>query len=72
MLSMYLIPFLASTTPVTSLSTLSTVFTQIVNWMIEFVGLISNEPLLLVGLAILVVGMIVGLAFRAVRGKGRR
>lgn len=64
-------PILAASAAVTSLTTLSTVFTQIIQWVIEFVGMISSEPLLLVGLAIVVAGLIIGLAFRAVRGKGR-
>lgn len=55
----------------TSLTTLGEVFTQIVQWIISFLGLISSEPLLLVGLAIVVAGLIAGLAFKMVRGKGR-
>lgn len=62
---------LAASTAVTSLTTLGTVFTQIVQWVIEFVGMIAQEPLLLVGLAMVVVGVIIGIAFRAVRGKGK-
>ena len=62
---------LAATTAQTSLTTLSTVFTQIVTWVIEFVGMISQEPLLLIGLAIAVVSTIIGIAFRAVRGRGK-
>lgn len=57
--------------PVTSLTTLGTVFTQVVEWMISFLGLISSEPLLLVGLAIVVVTLVVGIAFRVIRGKKR-
>lgn len=64
-------PILAAATPQTSLTTLSTVFTQIVTWVIEFVGMISQEPLLLIGLAIAVVSTIIGIAFRAVRGRGK-
>lgn len=64
---MILIPLEAST----SLTTLTTVFTQIIQWVISFLGLIASEPLLLVGLAIVVAGLIAGLAFRMVRGKGR-
>lgn len=56
----------------TSLTTLTTVFTQIVEWVISFLGLISSEPLLLVGLAIVVVGLVAGLAFKMIRGRGRR
>lgn len=66
---MFLMPLTASTS--TSLTTLGQVFTQIVQWVIEFVGLISSEPLLLVGIAIAVVSTIIGIAFRAVRGRGR-
>lgn len=62
---------LAASTAQTSLTTLSTVFTQIVTWVIEFVGMISQEPLLLIGLAIAVVSTIIGIAFRAVRGRGK-
>lgn len=56
----------------TSLTTLGTVFNQIVQWVISFLGMISEEPLLLVGLAVVVVGLIMGIAFKAIRGKGRR
>ena len=62
---------LNAATPSTSLTTLGTVFTQIVSWVIEFVGMISQEPLLLIGLAIAVVSTIIGIAFRAVRGRGK-
>lgn len=62
---------LAASTAQTSLTTLATVFTQIVTWVIEFVGMISQEPLLLIGLAIAVVSTIIGIAFRAVRGRGK-
>lgn len=62
---------LLSATPVTSLTTLGTVFTQIVQWVIDFVGMIASEPLLLIGLAVAVVSTIVGIAFRAIRGKGK-
>lgn len=55
----------------TNLTTLGTVFTQIVQWVIEFVTLIGSEPLLLVGLAVAVVSTIIGIAFRAVRGRGK-
>lgn len=64
--------FMLSGTPSTSLSTLTTVFTQIIEWVISFLGLISSEPLLLVGLAVVVVGLVAGLAFRMIRGRGRR
>lgn len=64
--------FLLSSTPSTSLTTLTTVFTQIIEWVISFLGLISSEPLLLVGLAVVVVGLVAGLAFKMIRGRGRR
>lgn len=64
--------WLLSSTPSTSLSTLTSVFTQIIEWVISFLGLISSEPLLLVGLAVVVVGLVAGLAFKMIRGRGRR
>lgn len=62
---------LLTLTATTSLTTLKTVFTDVVGWLVEFVGAISQEPLLLLGFTILVVGLIAGLAFRVIRGKGR-
>lgn len=56
-------------TATTTLTTLGEVFTQIVQWMISFLSLISSEPLLLVGLAIVVVSMVAGVAFRVIRGR---
>lgn len=55
----------------TTLTTLGEVFTQIVQWVISFLGLISSEPLLLVGLAIVVVGTVAGLAFKFIKGRGK-
>lgn len=63
---------LAASTAVTSLTTLGEVFTKIVQWVIEFLGLIASEPLLLIGLALIVVGAIIGIAFKAVKGRGSR
>lgn len=63
--------FLLSSSHTTALTTLGEVFTQIVQWVISFLGLISSEPLLLVGLAIVVVGLVAGLAFKMIRGRGR-
>lgn len=63
-----LIPLQAA---VTSLDTLKTVFTAVVQWVIEFVGLIASEPMLLIGLAIVVVSTVIGIAFRAIRGRGK-
>lgn len=59
-------------TATTSLTTLGEVFTQIVQWVISFLSLISSEPLLLVGLAIVVVGLVAGLAFKMIRGRGKK
>lgn len=57
--------------PATNLQTLTGVFETIVGWVISFLRMISTEPLLLVGLAVLVVGLVAGLAFRMIRGRGR-
>lgn len=65
------VPFMA-TTATTSLTTLGTVFQQMVQWVIDFLGLIASEPLLLIGLALVIVGIIAGLAFKMIRGKGKK
>ena len=62
--------FLLSTAQ-TSLDTLTSVFSQIVTWVITFLHMISTEPLLLVGLAIVLVGLIAGVAFKMIRGRGK-
>lgn len=62
---------LAASTAVTGLTTLGTVFQQIVQWVIDFLGMISSEPLLLIGLGIMVVGVVIGIAFKAVKGRGK-
>lgn len=64
--------FSLTSSPATSLTTLTSVFEQIVSWIISFLSMISSEPLLLIGLAVMVAGMIIGLAFRAIRGGRRR
>lgn len=64
--------FRLTSTPNTSLSTLSEVFQQMVQWVIDFLRLISTEPLLLIGLALVVVGIIAGLAFKMIRGRGKK
>lgn len=60
-----------TSSPATSITTLGTVFQQIIQWLIDLVGMISSEPLLLVGLALVLAGAIFGLAFKVIRGKGR-
>lgn len=64
--------FMLTTSPVTSLTTLTSVFQTFMTWMTTFLGTISEEPLLLIGVTILVVGSIIGLAYRALRGGSKR
>ena len=73
MFLMSILPFFKlQSTPNTSLTTLGEVFQQMVQWVIDFLHLISTEPLLLIGLAMVVVGIIAGLAFKMIRGKGKK
>ena len=60
--------FLADATTDASLSNLRTVFTQITNWVQNIVSTITASPILMVGLGIFVVGAIIGLAYRLIRG----
>lgn len=60
--------FLADATTDASLSNLGTVFTQITNWVQNIVSTITASPILMVGLGIFVVGAIIGLAYRLIRG----
>lgn len=50
------------------LSNLGVVFTQITSWVTSIVSTITASPILLVGLGIFVVGAIIGLAYRLIRG----
>lgn len=50
------------------LSNLGTVFTQITSWVTSIVSTITASPVLLIGLGIFVVGAIIGLAYRLIRG----
>lgn len=60
--------FLADATADASLTNLGTVFTQITQWVQNIVTTITASPILMVGLGIFVVGAIIGLAYRLIRG----
>lgn len=47
---------------------LSTLFTTITGWMQSIVATITSSPLLMLGLGIFVVGAVIGLAYRLIRG----
>lgn len=47
---------------------LGTLFTQITGWITSIVSTITASPILLLGLGIFVVGAIIGLAYRLIRG----
>lgn len=59
---------LADATADASLSNLGAVFTQITTWVQNIVSTITASPILMVGLGIFVVGAIIGLAYRLIRG----
>lgn len=50
------------------LTNLGTVFTQVTSWLGDIVDTITGAPILLVGLGIFVVGAVIGLAYRLIRG----
>ena len=59
---------LADATSDAALSNLGTIFTQITTWVHNIVSTITASPILMVGLGIFVVGAIIGLAYRLIRG----
>ena len=61
------LPILADTTPA-SLTTLGTAFSQITTWMGSIVSTITADALYMVALAIWVVGAVIGLGYRLIRG----
>lgn len=50
------------------MTNLSTLFTTITGWMQSIVTTITSSPLLMLGLGIFVVGAVIGLAYRLIRG----
>ena len=61
-----MIPFTLDAT--TGLENLGTVFTQVTTWLTNIVTTITSSPILLMGLGIFVVGAVIGLAYRLIRG----
>lgn len=53
-----------------TLSTLTTVFEQILTWFTSFIQNISTNPLLLLGIAAMVASMVIRLAYKALHGRG--
>lgn len=49
-----------------SLTTLGTIFNQIMNWVGSLVTTIASQPLLLIPVGIFVVGAVIGLASRLI------
>lgn len=53
-----------------TLTTLTTVFEQILTWFTSFIQNISTNPLLLLGIAAMVASMVIRLAYKALHGRG--
>lgn len=64
---MPIVPVVANATG-GDLTNLGTVFTQVTSWLGSIVDTITGAPILLVGLGIFVVGAVIGLAYRLIRG----
>lgn len=47
---------------------LGVLFTTITGWMSTLVTTITSSPVLMIGLGIFVVGAVIGLAYRLIRG----
>ena len=60
------LPLQASTDA--GLENLGSLFTTITGWLTSIVSTITSSPLLLLGLGIFVVGAVIGLAYRLIRG----
>ena len=58
---------LAATTS-TGITNLSTLFTTFTGWVQSIVATITSDPVLMLGLGIFVVGAVIGLAYRLIRG----
>lgn len=50
------------------ITNLSTLFTTLTGWMATIVSTITSSPVLMLGLGIFVVGAVIGLAYRLIRG----
>ena len=59
---------LSATTTNSGITNLSTLFTTFTGWMQSIVDTITSDPVLMLGLGIFVVGAVIGLAYRLIRG----
>lgn len=50
------------------LTNLGTLFTQFTSWMTSIVSTITSSPILMLTLGVFVVGAVIGLAYRLIRG----
>lgn len=59
---------LAATTANQGITNLTTLFGTFTGWMTEIVNTITSSPILMLSLGIFVVGAVIGLAYRLIRG----
>lgn len=50
------------------LTNLGTLFTQITGWVASLVSTITSSPILMLTLGVFIVGAVIGLAYRLIRG----
>lgn len=50
------------------LTNLGTLFTQITGWVTSLVSTITSSPILMLTLGVFIVGAVIGLAYRLIRG----
>ena len=63
-----MIPFTLTANTDTGLSVLGTLFQTITGWIAPLVSTITSSPVLMLTLGIFVVGAVIGLAYRLIRG----
>lgn len=61
-------PVLLTATPAEGMTNLGTTFSQILSWVTDMLGVIFSNPVLMIGLAIFIVGAVIALVYRMVRG----
>ena len=59
---------LAASTADQGLTNLGTLFTTFTGWMTSIVSTITSSPILMLTLGVFVVGAVIGLAYRLIRG----
>lgn len=55
--------------PASELSGITAVFSSIMGWFGSFLTTVTSHPVLMIGIAVFLVGAVIGLVYRAVHGR---